>query len=242
VIYLNKACRAIVGGEAEEILNIKGNLVSPSDSKDDDDDLWTPGNSLRVIRTPYRPGFHVATKPTSFLPIIDDLVKLHDMGFVHGDIRGFNTVFDENGWGCLIDFDLGGEHGNAQYPRGYQHLLDDGKRLRADGSSMIEKWHDWFALGRLIFEIHTIVLPDAAPPEDWKKLAKLDKAWAYRREDPTREMIDDLKTFLTEAEQAEWKVQPNLTFSGEVNRIFGLEKAGMEGTNPRATGSPPKKV
>ena len=242
MIYLNKACRAIVGGEAEEILNIKGNLVSCSDSKDDDDDLWTPGNSLRVIRTPYRPGFHVATRPTSFLPIIDDLVKLHDMGFVHGDIRGFNTVFDENGRGCLIDFDLGGEHGNAQYPPGYRVDLRDGKRIEVQDPSIIEKWHDWFALGRLIFEVHKIVLPDAAPAEDWMKLAQLDKAWESRCEDPTREMIDDLKTFLTEAEKAKWKVQPNLTFLGELKRIYGLEKAGMEGTNPRATGSPPKKV
>ena len=86
------------------------------------------------------------------------------------------------------------------------------------------------------------MLPDAAPDEDVAKKTRMDEKWESRCEDPTREMIDDLKTFLTEAEKAKWKVQPNLTFLGELKRIYGLEKAGMEGTNPRATGSPPKKV
>ena len=55
-------------------------------------------------------------------------------------------------------------------------------------------------LGRLIFEVHTIVPLDAAPDEDWKKLTQLDEEWASRCKDPTREMIDDLKAFLAEAE------------------------------------------
>ena len=95
--------------------------MATSDEKDDN--LWTAGRSLQVIVTPYRPGTHFATKPTSFLPIIDDLEKLHDKGFVHGDIRGFNTVFDrEHGRGCLIDFDFGGKVGMVKYPEGYQNF------------------------------------------------------------------------------------------------------------------------
>jgi RIO-like serine/threonine protein kinase len=71
-----------------------------------------------VIATPCRRGGHVAKKPKAFLPIIDQLEKLHKMDFVHGDIRAFNTVFGEQedqGW--LVNFDFGGEPGIRRYPK-----------------------------------------------------------------------------------------------------------------------------
>eukprot|EP00980_Cylindrotheca_fusiformis_P018444 scaffold6082_cov86-Cylindrotheca_fusiformis.AAC.1 len=85
---------------------------------------------LLIVAVPYRRGGHVATSPGAFLPIIDQLDALHKEGFVHGDIRAFNTVFGENknqGW--LIDFDFGGKVDRANHPEGHRAGLADGLRL-----------------------------------------------------------------------------------------------------------------
>ena len=83
----------------------------------------------------------------NFLPIISELEKLHNDGFVHGDIRGFDTVFtDQEGQGWLIDFDFGGKESEATtaYPFGYKRTLDDGFRPGFEGKR-IEYWHDWYS-------------------------------------------------------------------------------------------------
>eukprot|EP00980_Cylindrotheca_fusiformis_P020893 scaffold7903_cov75-Cylindrotheca_fusiformis.AAC.2 len=77
---------------------------------------------MMIIAVPYRPGSHIARKPKDFVPIIKQLQELHNMGFVHGDIRAFNTVFGEkeNEGSWLIDFDTGGKiGGSTKYPTGY---------------------------------------------------------------------------------------------------------------------------
>ena len=195
--------------------------------------------SLQVIVTPYRHGDHVATKLTSFLPIIDQLEQLHNQGFVHGDIRGFNTVFAENGRAWLIDFDFGGKVGMAKYPNGYRKELPDGKRVVDNHSRIIQKWHDWYALGRLIFDVY-----DIRPPKGKQDMAtefelvNLNRAWKTDHASP--DMTAQLKTFLTRIDKAGWTVQPEKAYGIELDRIYGRENAGMEGTNLRATGSPPK--
>ena len=112
-VYLNRECNTILGGEAKVILDLSVTFVDSS-RDDSDDDLWKAGKSLQVIMTPYRHGSHVAKKAKWFIPIIDDLDELHKKGLVHGDIRGFNTVFGGKGGGCLIDFDFGGRLGSTQ--------------------------------------------------------------------------------------------------------------------------------
>eukprot|EP00978_Attheya_sp_CCMP212_P022160 scaffold65752_cov58-Attheya_sp.AAC.1 len=77
--------------------------------------LWESEGKLLVIAAPFREGRHFAKTPAEFIPIFDALKSLHESGFVHGDIRGFNTVFtdaaegeaEDKGW--LIDFDFGGK-------------------------------------------------------------------------------------------------------------------------------------
>ena len=234
---MSKGCRAIVGGEATVILNLQGNLVASSDDKVDE--FWTAGRTLKVIMTPYRHGNHVAKKPTSFLSIIDLLEQLHKKGFVHGDIRGFNTVFGEDGEGCLIDFDFGGKAGRAQYPNGYRQALLDGKRFVDNNSRIIQKWHDWYALGRLIFEVYDIMPPKGNHDADTRlQIYDLHREWKAHHATP--EMIKDLGNFLTRIDKAGWTVQPNETYQHELDRMYGRENAGMEGTNACATGSPPK--
>jgi hypothetical protein len=82
---------------------------------------------------------------------------MHADGFVHADIRAFNIVFNGDE-GRLIDFDFSGKVGEAKYPDGYVHYLDDGHRV---GRSLqkVEKWHDWAALLNVIFVVHGLQPP-----------------------------------------------------------------------------------
>jgi hypothetical protein len=152
----------------EVIFTIKTKSL-PVDNYDDTKKM----KSVIVISTPYREGEHWTTYPTSFLPIIDQLSELHNKGYVHGDIRVYNIIFNnivnddgkvvkKNGW--LIDFDFGGKcdgKSPVRYPPGYLTSLDDGRRIGVPGQ-IIRKWHDWYALGQLIFTMHTLT----EPPED----------------------------------------------------------------------------
>jgi hypothetical protein len=105
-IYQNPECREIVGGNVATVVQIDADAKFWSIQEK----LTQSDGRLLIIATRYRPGIHVATKPTAFVPIIEALEKLHALGYVHGDIRAFNTVFrDTDGEpGCLIDFDFGG--------------------------------------------------------------------------------------------------------------------------------------
>ena len=135
--------------------------------------------SLQLISTPYQEGKHFAEKPTDFIPIIDLLHKLHADGFVHGDIRAYNLVFGKRdtsnkpqGW--LIDFDFGGKVSKVFYPPGYKQALVDGNRFGKEGQP-IEKWHDWHALGYIIFSLHKLGSPHKSalplgPEENVKRL------------------------------------------------------------------------
>lgn len=51
------------------------------------------------------------------------LAKLHDQGYVHGDVRLQNIVFTEND-SVLIDFDLAKKVGKA-YPTGYNESYEE---------------------------------------------------------------------------------------------------------------------
>ena len=110
---------------------------------------------LLIIGIPYHEGRHFAKSPKEFIPIIKHLKTLHAKGYVHGDIRAFNTVFRDKKDGFLIDYDYGGKAGKAKYPIGYQDSLGDGLRKGIERKE-ITKRHDWYALGQLIFTFHVI--------------------------------------------------------------------------------------
>ena len=159
------------------------NLPLPSEQSlgnDDRDDFWNASRtrSLQVIVTPYRDGHHYAKQPDAFIPVINQLEQLHKKGFVHGDIRGFNTVFKDKNQGYLIDFDFGGKLGEKYYPEGYRTALDDGIRCMDEGDNQlpsvdtenkgkpIHPWHDWYALGRLFAPAHaTFPVATWSPPK-----------------------------------------------------------------------------
>jgi hypothetical protein len=245
-VYLDSNNSEIVGGQVEIVVpfpEIVGGAApetveNPSADSDDDDAtndwFWKDSKkkTIQIIATPYRPGQHFATSPKAFVPIIDQLQSLHEKGFVHGDIRAFNTVFgnESNEKGCLIDFDFGGRKGERCYPKGYRQFLGDGSRI-GEGGEVILEWHDWFALGRLIFTLHRLRAPDGTglPGEVsdfWSNLAKA----------PTQEQIRELKTLLVWLEEERWTVEPDVLFRQALNK-----NAASGATNVKATGSPPKK-
>jgi serine/threonine protein kinase len=165
--------------------------------------------SLLVISIPFLPGFHVAKKPSDFIPVIDHLVALHDGGFVHGDIRGYNILVrggnDEKS-GYLIDFDFGGskiasplvtEEGHneqiheAKYPSGYRTELVDGNR-KGKFDEKIMPWHDWYALGRLIFHIHEFCRPASRKVtlEEEILVSRMKDFWLHIKEGPSDTDVD----------------------------------------------------
>ena len=86
--------------------------------------IWKFDGQQLLIATEYMSGSHEARITGGFLPIMDELTKLHQNGMVHGDICVFNMVFfpaDDAGkpQGYLFDFDFGGTDGKAKYPSGY---------------------------------------------------------------------------------------------------------------------------
>jgi hypothetical protein len=245
-VYLNCNNSEIVGGQVEIVVQyteiVGGTTAVEAPSADSDNDATTdwfwndsPKKTIQIIATPYRPGQHVATRPKAFVPIIDQLQSLHENGFVHGDIRAFNTVFgnESNEQGCLIDFDFGGYKGKRFYPKGYRRALDDGHRIGRGGQEILE-WHDWYALGNLIFTLHRLLAPDGAG--DGLLSYKISDFWSGLETDPTQEEIEDLKALLSLLEEKGWRVKPKPSFRQALD-----ENAASGATNVKATGSPPKK-
>ncbi|KAG7358042.1 RIO1 family protein [Nitzschia inconspicua] len=199
------------------------------------EELWIRSSQdLLVIAVPYHHGRHYAKSPAEFLPIIDQLQALHKAGFVHGDIRAYNTVFKDDKEGWLIDFDFGGKSNVQTYPKGYMSALTDGRRIGGEGETITE-YHDWFALGKLMFSVHYIP-PDALSSENSLKIVEMYRLidrWSFLEEDGfTENEIDALKDFLWQFRTTTMKL--DLPFRAAV------KKSMMESpiTEQGVTGSP----
>ena len=181
------------------------------------------GGNVTLIATPFREGSHYASKPTDFVPLIEQLRLLHKQGFVHGDIRGFGS------W--LIDFDFGGKVGEAVYPPGYKSALTDGCRF-GEAGEVIKKWQDWYALGSLIFHCHRFYEGQGA--------REIIAEWQEKLEDCKDKDDEDLKSlilFLQSLDEIGYKVKPAAHFAEELHACGAKHDA----TAPGATGSPQKR-
>ncbi|KAG7351585.1 hypothetical protein IV203_010945 [Nitzschia inconspicua] len=235
-IYLNPVLSTVVGpvervfGD-ENVYNMCGS-DEPS-SHGENETFWARSSqNILIIAVPYRQGNHYAKSPADFLPIINQLETLHRAGYVHGDIRSYNTVFKDHNEGWLIDFDFGGRIGEQKYPQGYKKALVDGRRLGKEGET-ITKYHDWFALGVLMFSIHNI--PKNA---QYDEMSRLEKDWTPLREsDCTKENIDALKVFLRQFLDKDTILQIDPPFLDDLQN-------GQEDhlTEKGATGSPLKEM
>ena len=231
---MSQACSSIVGQGVKIVLQIipASNTRCATDDASPNNDEWYEMNIFGklcqlVIATPFREGRHEAGRPKHFLPIVAQLEDLHKQGFVHGDIRAFNTVFDydddddpaKDSLGYLIDFDFGGLEGKVTYPGGYQRFLEDGERI-GYGNREIRKWHDWYAIGTLIFTIHKFSRPKGRTDGDLDDLDELDfefhkhqHYWSFVNRDPPQEKITELMGFLSKLDDDGWKVEPSHCFA-----------------------------
>ena len=98
---------------------------------------------------PYYKGSHSPTNIHQFYGILCMLEKLHSNGYVHGDVRPSNLVFDDEGQeGYLIDYDLCGRADQDTYPFGYCSY--DIRHPDAKEGVLMSKSHDRHSLAKII--------------------------------------------------------------------------------------------
>ncbi len=88
-----------------------------------------------------------STKPSKnsdiaiFKGALQCLKKVHERGYVHGDVRRSNIIFTADGTSHLINFDLVNMSG-SDYPQSYKNCLSRGRHSDALPSEPMEKEHD----------------------------------------------------------------------------------------------------
>lgn len=110
--------------------------------------------AVEIIALPFHEGSHICTNIDQAIAVAQDLQRLHEQGYVHGDIRALNIVFSSDATQSrLIDFDFGGQAGTRFYPDGYRTLLADGHR-KGEPGKRIEMSDDVYALWYVIWKCH----------------------------------------------------------------------------------------
>ena len=72
-----------------------------------------------MIKYGYIEGDHEPNRLRQFSGAVCDLSKMHTVGFMHGDTKLKNIVFQKD-TSHLIDYDLASEE-RSNYPAGYNH-------------------------------------------------------------------------------------------------------------------------
>jgi hypothetical protein len=92
-VYLNEqCCEAMVGERVTIVLQIANNCVMVDKKTNNNvcNELFSYSSANRgkllIIAIPYKEGQHFATKQTNFMPVINQLQKMHSYGYAHGDI------------------------------------------------------------------------------------------------------------------------------------------------------------
>jgi hypothetical protein len=119
--------------------------------------LWAKKGQFVAIVVPYRHGRHYATNIKDFKPVLEHLRRLHENGFVHGDVRGFNMAMKNEDEGFLIDLDYGGKADGSnppKYPEGYKFDLADGDREERQERSHITVKDDLQAMTNLMWRLY----------------------------------------------------------------------------------------
>jgi hypothetical protein len=208
-----------------------------------------------AIVVPYRHGVHYATNLKDFKPVLRHLRRLHALGFVHGDVRGFNMAMNNEDEGHLIDLDYGGKvkcnFGNPpRYPEGYNFGLADGDREEQPERNLITMKDDLQAMTNYMCRLYVPVPDDYQGSASFGRLSHLQLGLverAIRLEEGLDEALtlnDELFQF---ADEAGWNVRPASTrlrkalarFGYDMGNLPGRVVEGRVGTDP-ATGSPSK--
>ncbi len=113
-----------------------------------------PSPYLAVLCYPYVQGSHGPGSAHKFLPVVDQLIKMHEEGVCHADIRGCNMVFPADGASAfLIDFDYSVKEADGwAYPNNWtEEDLADAERHDAAMRGMpILKVHDVYSFGTVM--------------------------------------------------------------------------------------------
>ena len=100
--------------------------------------FMTTDRRLSYIEYDFYDGGHQPVALRQFRNILCMLHKLHINGYVHGDVRPANLVFDRHGHdGYLIDYDLVGKDQQDCYPLGYFYS----EEIRHRAARATEKMH-----------------------------------------------------------------------------------------------------
>lgn len=117
----------------------------------------TTDKRVSYIEYNYYDGGHQPVALRQFRNILCMLHNLHAQGYVHGDVRPSNLVFDQQGRdGYLIDYDLVGKDQQDAYPVGY-HYSESIRHKDAMEDKIMCQSHDRHSLA-IIMENH---YPDA---------------------------------------------------------------------------------
>ena len=107
---------------------------------------------LVIIRYPYISGSHLPNSVQEVEGVLSSLIRVHDDGKVHMDIRASNLVFAPRGrGGTVIDFDFCSLESNAVYPSNFCLVIGDGLRhndVACGGKG--SKVHDCFSLASVL--------------------------------------------------------------------------------------------
>lgn len=113
----------------------------------------TTDKRVSYIEYKYMDGSHQPVALQQFRNILLMLHSLHVKGYVHGDVRPPNIVFDQQGRdGYLIDYDLVGRDKQDLYPVGYLHSRAIRHEDARTGGRMVQS-HDRHSLA-IIMEEH----------------------------------------------------------------------------------------
>lgn len=113
-------------------------------------DLVKIGNECHMLKYGYIDGDHEVKTLRQFSGAVRDLSKLHKAGFVHGDVRLRNIVFQKD-TSQLIDYDLASEE-FSKYPFSYVYEFPERHNDALPGWKMC-KHHDIHSLLYLMKEV-----------------------------------------------------------------------------------------
>lgn len=102
-------------------------------------------------------GDHVPTRAGA-IDICNQLKKMHDNDWVHGDIKTGNCLFTESS-GCLIDFDYTNHPGTPYTSVVIRDLPERHPDIRSGAAHLLDKQHDIYSLAHVLGmrhpELHT---------------------------------------------------------------------------------------
>jgi serine/threonine protein kinase len=76
-------------------------------------------NNLKILKYDFIRGLHYSDNSNKFIALIQQLQKIHEYNYVHGDVRLANIIFKKTSYATLIDFDFCGINLKDKYRKGF---------------------------------------------------------------------------------------------------------------------------